>query len=948
MAQIRIKGARQHNLRDLDVRIPRDKLTVVTGVSGSGKSSLAFDTLYAEGYRKYVESLSTHARSLLEQWNRPDVDYIEGLSPVIAIEQHHSSAANPRTTVASTSEIADYARLLWMVLGVQHCPYDGGLIERRSLDDCLNTLFCEKNGTRLMLLAHTATARPSVLREELGRLRLRGFSRVRLNGQIHELDERNAFLPPGNKDAVLDVVVDRIVISPEQRSRMADSLELAFREGHDQAIALVQGEGETQWREIILSQHLACSKCGRTYEPLTSRHFSPNHPEGACPTCGGVGQTLQFKEELIVPDPEKTVRGGAIKPWRLGSMVMHIRRNAMLRQLAEQLPFDPNVPWKDLPEKTRKILMHGAGDRLFQFRFTRSSKAQTMPFEGVLADLAKTRMETTSEGLRARLMAFQVSALCPECKGRRLSARARSVLLDGESLDHFYARDIASAYAFIRGVSDKYASNPSVADAVAGLRERLRFLNEVGLGYLTLDRQVSTLSGGEAQRARLATQLGMGLVGVTYVLDEPSIGLHPIDNEKLLGTLRQLRDRGNTLVVVEHDAETMKAADYLLELGPGAGREGGELLFAGTPQESLSARDSRTGLYLSGRAKVEKTAQTLAPDKGWLRVKGAAEHNLKNVDVDFPLGLLTVVCGVSGSGKSTLVNDVLGAAAARKLNRAKTVPGRHRKIEGLEQFEGCIRVDQEPIGRSPRSNPATFTKIFDLLRTLYAATPLAKVRGYKASRFSFNARGGRCERCQGDGQIRLDMNFLGETYVQCPSCLGKRYNRETLEVCFKGYSIADVLDMSAAEALDVFRSQPRLAQRLQTLVDVGLGYLKLGQSATTLSGGEAQRLKLSLELGKRFAGPTLYLLDEPTSGLHWDDIQKLLDLLFKLRDAGHTIVVIEHQLDLIRNADWVIEMGPGGGEAGGSLVYAGAPSGLALEEDSPTGKCLRGEQTRSL
>jgi len=940
VADIRIKGAREHNLRDLDIVIPRNQLTVVTGVSGSGKSSLAFDTLYAEGYRKYMESLSVHARSLLEQWKRPDVDYIEGLSPVIAIEQHHASDTNPRTTVASTSEIADYARLLWLVLGVSYCPKDGGLIERRSLDDCLNQIFTQPEGSKLIFLAHVITAKPSVLREELGRLKLRGFSRVRLDGEIHELEERVNFLPPGNKESDLDVVVDRIVLGQGQRSRMADSLELAFREGADQAVVLVQSPGSEQWRELRLSQHLACVKCGTAYEALTSRHFSPNHPEGACPTCGGVGRTLQFKEELVVPDPSKSVRSGAIKPWRLGSMVMMIRRKAMLRQLSEQLPFDPLTPWKDLPEETRDILLHGGGKRLFQFRFSRSPNPISLPFEGVMADLAHTFSETTSEGLRAKLMAYQVSSLCPDCKGRRLSARARNVLLEGESLDRFYARDITSAHAFVDALFAKHAHDAAVADALTGLRDRLRFLCEVGLGYLTLEREVATLSGGEAQRARLATQLGMGLVGVTYVLDEPSIGLHPIDNEKLLGTLRQLRDRGNTLVVVEHDAETMRAADHLLELGPGAGREGGDLLFAGSPQAAQDSKDSRTGLYLSGKARVEKSAKPIAPRGEWIRVKGATEHNLKNVNADFPAGLLTVVCGVSGSGKSTLVNDVLGAAAAFKLNRAKTIPGKHRKIEGLDAFEGCIRVDQEPIGRSPRSNPATFTKIFDLLRTLYASTPLAKVRGYKPNRFSFNVRGGRCERCQGDGQIRLDMNFLGETYVECPSCQGRRYNRETLEVRFKGYHIAEVLDMSASDALEVFRNQPRLAHRLQTLVDVGLGYLKLGQSATTLSGGEAQRLKLSLELGKRFAGPTLYLLDEPTSGLHWDDIQKLLDLLFKLRDEGHTIVIIEHQTDLIRNADWLMELGPGGGDLGGGIVYAGPPADIVSVKDSPTGQCL--------
>jgi excinuclease ABC subunit A len=678
------------------------------------------------------------------------------------------------------------------------------------------------------------------------------------------------------------------------------------------------------------------------YEPLTPRHFSYNHPEGACAECGGLGRTLQFVPELVVPDPEKTVRHGAIKPWRFGSKAMIIKRNAILRQLAAQLPFDPEVPWRELPEAARHAIMHGAGERLFSFKLRAGNhKPEALPFAGVLADLEETRRHSSSDGLRARLLAFQVSTPCLACKGRRLNPRSRAVRVRGNGFDDFMAMTVDAALHFA-GETRAGATGftAAVDEAWRGLEHRLHFLGEVGLGYLTLEREYGTLSGGETQRARLATQLGTGLVGVAYVLDEPSIGLHPRDNRALVRLLLGLRDRGNAVLVVEHDADMMRAADHLVELGPGAGAQGGKILFEGTPAECMTAPASRTGPYLSGRAKLEKSVPDRIPDGRWLTVRGATEHNLQNVDAAFPLQTFTVVCGVSGSGKSTLVNEILGHAAAWKLNGAKTIPGRHRALEGLENFQSVVRVDQEPIGRSPRSNPATYTKLFDLLRELFAHCALAKVRGYKANRFSFNVRGGRCERCQGDGVIRLDMQFLEEVHVECPGCRGRRYNRETLEVRFKGLNIADTLDLTVAEALAFFRAQPRLVDKLRTLDAVGLGYLKLGQPATTLSGGEAQRLKLSLELSKRQQGGTLYLLDEPTTGLHWEDIQRLLDLLFQLREAGNTIVVIEHHLDVIRQADWVLELGPGGGAAGGRLVYAGPPAALA-RADTPTGACLR-------
>ncbi len=943
---IHVKGAREHNLQNVEVRVPRHKLVVITGVSGSGKSSLAFDTIYAEGYRKYLESLSVRARQLLDALPRPDVDFIHGLPPVLAIEQRTGAGANPRSTVATVTEIADYARLAWTLAGEQLCPLDGGRIEQQTLDDCVEQVLQEPAGSRLVLLAPGETAKVAFWREEIPRMRQRGFTRARVDGELRELHEPS-LLDGRGREVTVDLVVDRLTIEPAQRSRLADSLELAFREGGDRALGLVQSAAGGPWREVRLSQKLACAICGTVYDALTPRHFSYNHPEGACAECGGLGRTMQFRDDLVVPDPDKPVKRGAIKPWRFGSKAMIIKRNAILRQLASQLPFDPDVPWKELPAETRDAILHGAGERLFAFKLRGGNhKPEMLPFRGVLADLEETRRNTSSDGLRARLMAFQVGSVCPSCNGRRLNARARAVKLQGKSFDACMALTVEDALAFAEQLrSGTGALVAAVDEAVRGLEHRLRFLGEVGLGYLTLEREYGTLSGGETQRVRLATQLGMGLVGVAYVLDEPSIGLHPRDNRALVRTLQGLRSagqNGNTVIVVEHDADMIRAADHVIELGPGAGAQGGRILFEGTPEECMRAPGSHTGPYLSGRVKLEKSGADRAPDKRKLTVRGAAEHNLQNVDAAFPVGLLTVVCGVSGSGKSTLVNDILGQAAAFRLNGAKAVPGRHRALEGLEHFLTVVRVDQEPIGRSPRSNPATYTKIFDLLRELFAQCPLAKVRGYKANRFSFNVRGGRCERCQGDGVIKLDMQFLDDAHVACPSCRGRRYNRETLEVRFKGLNIADVLDLTVAEALSQFRAQPRLQEKLQTLDAVGLGYLKLGQSAVTLSGGEAQRLKLSLELSKRQQGGTLYLLDEPTTGLHWEDIQRLMDLLFKLRDAGNTVVIIEHHLDVVRLADWVIELGPGGGRAGGRLVYAGAPAGLAAVEDSPTGMCLRG------
>ena len=898
-----------------------------------------------------MESLSTQARQVLDQLKRPDVDFIHGLSPVLAIEQR-TGGASPRSTIATVTEVADYSRLLWALAGEQRCPKDGGRVVRRSLDDNVSRILAECPSERVMILAPVIKAKPSVLRDELSRLRQRGFQRVRLGGAVRELDEPD-LVPSGAAAVAVDVVVDRLVATEEHRSRMADSLELAFREGRDRAFVLSQRTAEEPWRETALSQHLACDVCGDVFEKLTPRHFSFNHAEGACPACGGLGRKLRPVAELIVADPAKSVRGGAIKPWRIGGRNLIIKHNAILKQLAEQLPFDPDMPWKDMPGETRSALLDGTGERLFAFKLRRMREAKAMPFEGIIADMERSFRDTESEGFQARLSTFMVAGPCPECAGSRLNRRSAAVRLgpQGGALGFadFMAMDIGSAHAFAGGLAASLGSGEALREVVGGIERRLRFLLDTGLGYLNLDRDYATLSGGEAQRVRLATQLGMGLIGVIYVLDEPSIGLHPVDNARLLAQLRALRDTGNTVIVVEHDEETMRAADEILELGPEAGVEGGRILFQGTPEECARqpARVSQTGPFLARKLSVHKDAKTKDADGAWLTVREAREHNLRGIDVRFPVGLLTCVTGVSGSGKSTLVNDVLAAAAARRLNGAKTVPGRHRHIENLDFFDKLVQVDQEPIGRSPRSNPATFVGLLDLLRDLFAQVPLARVRGYTASRFSFNVRGGRCERCQGDGLIRLDMQFMADAYATCTGCGGRRYNRETLEILFHGRSIADVLDMTVREAMQLFRNIPRVVDKLQTLDAVGLGYLALGQSAVTLSGGEAQRLKLSLELSKRQQGPTLYILDEPTTGLHWVDVQRLMDLLFRLRDAGNTILVIEHNLDVINLADWVIDLGPGGGKSGGDLVYAGPRSGIESCEASATGAALRRWRARS-
>lgn len=941
--KMEIRGAREHNLKNVNLDIPRGKIVAFTGRSGSGKSSLAFDTIYAEGYRKYMESLSADARRLLSQIDKPAVESIRGLSPVIAIEQVKSLGSNPRSTLATLTEIADYARVLWSLAGEQRCPKDGGKISRRSVDECVDAVLALPQGSRVYILAPRGSFKPAAAKAEIKSLRQRAWQRARLNGEIFELDdpaaERELFEKfKSEKLLKLDLVIDRFPLSSAARGRIADSLELALREGADKALAAYSAGGKSG--ELVLSTAFACEKCGEIYAPLTVRNFSFNHPDGACKFCGGIGRVMRTSEKLAVPDDSKSVAGGAIKAWRVGAKSIIIAHNRILRQLAEQIPFDTSVPWRDLPAETRKILLYGDDSRTYFLRLKRGNcKAAEVHFGGVLAEVDRLCAETTSDGLRARLSVFQMSSECPVCGGARFSERTRNVFVEGVSYDKFCAMSVAESLAFVKSL-ESLKKYDSVRDAVNGLRDRLGFLNTVGLSYISLDREASTLSGGEAQRARLATQLGMDLTGVTYVLDEPTIGLHPSDDAMLIGALKTLKDKGNSVLLVEHDEAALRAADWVVELGPEAGEKGGELTFNGTLADCLKSKTSRTGMYLSGRAKIGRPSPRLSPANGWLTVKKARENNLKNIDVKFPVGLFTVVCGVSGSGKSTLVNDILAKAAAAKLNGAKEIAGAHGGIAGFDNFDTCVRVDQSPIGKSPRSNPATYTKLFDLLRELYAQTPLAKMRGYSAGRFSFNVKGGRCEHCRGDGSICLDMQFLGEVYITCPSCGGKRYNRETLEVRYKGLNIAEALNLTVDEALGVFAAYPRIVAKLKTLSDVGLGYIRLGQPANTLSGGEAQRIKLSLELSRRTHGRALYILDEPTTGLHWDDIDKLLKLLFELRDAGNTIIVIEHHPDFVKLADWLVELGPTGGAAGGYAVFEGTFDELK-SADTPTAKFVR-------
>ncbi len=920
-----ITGARQHNLKNINLTLPREKLIVITGLSGSGKSSLAFDTIYAEGQRKYVESLSAYARQFLEQLQKPDVDHIEGLSPAIAIEQR-SAASNPRSTIATTTEIYEYLRLLFAHVGKPHCYRCGRPIATQTTSQIVDQILALGEGTQVALLAPLVRGRKGEFRDVLARLRSEGFVRARVDGQIVDLSEPVKLDKKRNHD--IELVVDRITLSAKIRPRLADSVETALKWGNGTVLA----------NDRLFSNQNACPHCGISYGEFTPRHFSFNSPYGACKTCLGLGTKLFFDPDLIVPDKTKSIADGAIVAWRRGGRRLVMYYKMLLRGLARHYKIDLEVPWKDLPERVQKELLHGSEDEI-EFTYWRKGAWRKMSkkFEGVIPNLERLYEETDSEFTKSRLQQFMVGMPCPDCKGARLRPESLAVTIAGNSIVDVTRLSVTAAKEFFDSLPD----DPVSAQILREIRSRLRFMQNVGLGYLTLDRPSDTLSGGEAQRIRLATQIGAGLVGVLYVLDEPSIGLHQRDNARLLETLKSLRDLGNTVIVVEHDEDTIRAADYIVDLGPGAGVHGDYVVAAGTLDDILAAKRSLTGAYLRGELKIPVPKHRRPPNRGWLTIHGARENNLKNITARIPLGLLTCVTGVSGSGKSTLVDEILRKALFRRFYRAKDRPGAHDGLSGVEELDKVVVIDQTPIGRTPRSNPATYTKAFDQIRALFAQLPNAKIRGYGPSRFSFNVKGGRCEACAGDGVIRVEMHFLPDVYVTCEQCGGRRYNRETLEITYKGRNIADVLDMTVDEAEEFFRAIPKLRDILQTLQDVGLGYIKLGQPATTLSGGEAQRIKLSAELAKKATGRTLYILDEPTTGLHFADVQKLLDVLMKLRDAGNTALVIEHNLDVVKSADWIIDLGPEGGDAGGRVVAEGTPETVSAATGSYTGQFLR-------
>ena len=949
-----IAGAREHNLKNIHLSLPREKLIVVTGLSGSGKSSLAFDTIYAEGQRKYVESLSAYARQFLEQLQKPDVDYIEGLSPAIAIEQRFAGS-NPRSTIATTTEIYEYLRLLFAHIGKPYCYRCGRPITTQTTSQIVDQILSLGEGTQLMLLAPLVRRRKGEFRDVFARIKREGFVRARVDGEILDVTERVKLDKRRNHN--IELVVDRLVVSTRTRPRLADSVETSLKWGSGLLIVLhraTTAPTPAPWSERLFSSQNACPECGISYGEFTPRHFSFNSPDGACRTCHGLGTKYFLDPDLVVPDRNKSIADGAIVAWRRGGRRLLIYYKMLLRGLAKHYGFDLEVPFKDLPEKTQKGLLHGSGDEEIEFTYWRKGawRKMTKVFEGVLPNLERLSEETASEFTKTRLQQFMIAMQCPDCKGARLRPESLAVTIGGKSIIDFTRLNIEEALRFLGSLDGRVPAGavPAVltefelqvaGEIIKEVYSRLTFLKNVGLSYLTLDRQSDTLSGGEAQRIRLATQVGAGLVGVLYVLDEPSIGLHQRDNGRLLDTLKGLRDLGNTVIVVEHDEATIRAADYIVDLGPGAGRHGGYLVAAGPLQTILDSPKSLTGRYLRGELQIPVPKTRRTPKRGWLTIRGARENNLKGINVRFPLGLLTCVTGVSGSGKSTLVDDILCKALFRKFYRAKDRPGAHDEIIGLEELDKVIVIDQSPIGRTPRSNPATYTGAFNHIRTLFAQLPNARVRGYGPGRFSFNVKGGRCEVCRGDGIIKIEMHFLPDVYVTCEQCGGKRYSRETLEITYKGRNIADVLDMTVDEAEVFFRAVPKIRDILQTLQEVGLGYLKIGQQATTLSGGEAQRVKLSTELAKRATGRTLYILDEPTTGLHFADIAKLLEVLTKLRDAGNTVLVIEHNLDVIKSADWIIDLGPEGGDAGGRVVAEGSPERVCQVAQSYTGQFLQ-------
>lgn len=931
--KIVIHGARAHNLKNIDVTIPRDKLVVVTGLSGSGKSSLAFDTLYAEGQRRYVESLSAYARQFLGQMDKPDVDSIDGLSPAISIDQKTTSK-NPRSTVGTVTEINDYLRLLWARVGQPICPNDGTPITSQTVEQMVNRVLDLPERSKVQIISPIVRAKKGQHKKVFEKIKREGFVRVRVDDETMDVEE----VPELDKNKVhtIDIVVDRVVVKDGIRSRLFDSFEAALRLSKGYATADVIG-GEP----ILFSEHYSCPVCGFTVGELEPRLFSFNAPFGACPECDGLGIKLEVDEDLVIPDPSKTLREGAIAPWNPISSQYY---PTLLEQAAKSFGIDMDTPFEDLPKADRQLVLYGSKGKKFHFHYENDFggvRDVDSVFEGVMVNIDRRYHETNSDFTRDQMRLYMRELTCQTCHGYRLNRKALSVKIDGKHIAEISALPIDSAMEFFGNLNFSEQDTAVATPILKEIKDRLNFLRNVGLEYLTLSRSARTLSGGEAQRIRLATQIGSNLSGVLYILDEPSIGLHQRDNNRLISSLKKMRDLGNTLVVVEHDEDTMWAADYLIDIGPGAGENGGEVMAAGTPKQVAKSRKSLTGKYLSGKKFIPVPETRRTGNGQSIKLKGVQENNLKNIDVDFPLGELVAVTGVSGSGKSTLVNMVLKRVLAQKLNHNSEKPGKYKLVSGIKNIEKVINIDQSPIGRTPRSNPATYTSVFDDIRGLFAQTNEAKLRGYTKGRFSFNVKGGRCEACKGDGILKIEMNFLPDVYVPCEVCHGTRYNSETLEVKYKGKTIADILDMTVEEATDFFTPIPKIARKLQTIIDVGLGYVHLGQSATTLSGGEAQRMKLASELHKKANGKNFYILDEPTTGLHTDDIRRLLDVLQRLVDNGNTVLVIEHNLDVIKTADHLIDLGPEGGAGGGQVVAVGTPEAIAAVPESYTGKYLK-------
>ncbi|WP_295630633.1 excinuclease ABC subunit UvrA [uncultured Mitsuokella sp.] len=930
---IKIRGARAHNLKNINVDIPRDKLVVITGLSGSGKSSLAFDTIYAEGQRRYVESLSSYARQFLGQMDKPDVDQIDGLSPAISIDQKTTSH-NPRSTVGTVTEIYDYLRLLFARAGHPHCPKCGRPITQQTVDQMMDQIKELPERTKLLIMAQVVRGKKGEHKKILAHIRHEGYVRVRVDGEVMDVSEDIQL--EKNKKHTIEVVIDRLVVREGMETRLADSLETALKLGDGVAYVQIVG-GEL----LMFSENFACVECGISLPEITPRMFSFNNPYGACPVCTGLGSHMEFDEELVLPDPSLSVGGGVFAPL---SKNLHSYAMCVMKAILENRGYTLETPWQDIDKKTQQVLLHGSGEEKFKFRYTNmfgEDKEYFVPFEGVMPLLSRRYHETDSDEMRESYENYMTEIPCKACHGARLKPETLAVTVGGKNIDEVTRMTIRQADDFFQQLTLSPREQKIAAQILKEIHARLNFLLNVGLDYLTLARSAGTLSGGEAQRIRLATQIGSGLQGVLYVLDEPSIGLHQRDNNRLLATLKHLRDLGNTLIVVEHDEDTMYAADHIIDIGPGAGAHGGQVVAEGTAEEIKKNPNSITGAYLARRKFIPVPAKRRPGNGKFLEVVGAAENNLKNINVRFPLGTLTLVTGVSGSGKSTLVNEILYKGIASRLYHAKGKPGKHKKIKGLENIDKIIDIDQQPIGRTPRSNPATYTGVFDAIRELFSQTSEARMRGYKAGRFSFNVKGGRCEACRGDGILKIEMHFLPDVYVPCEVCKGARYNRETLEVRYKGKNISEVLDMTIDEAVEFFANVPRIARKLKIIQDVGLGYIKLGQPATTLSGGEAQRVKLATELSRRSTGKTLYILDEPTTGLHTADIHKLLDILQRLVDGGDTVVVIEHNLDVIKTADYIIDLGPEGGDKGGTIVAAGRPEDIVKVPASYTGKFLK-------